>query len=191
GHARLRGVAHSAPDAVPGPLIKSASAWPIHTATRHSTTDSRTLPLASSQRPNRASSNVCKLKAEKVVNPPHSPTMTNARSSNETGHRCAVTVPKNPMTSDPVILIRIVPHGNCGPSRIATNPVSQYRATPPSALPIATQKYDHHPTRQPPFVSGSRSRRYNSRGSQIGVDVRLRPRAGMGPRPLPGVADRL
>src|ERR1044071_1656460 len=83
GHAGLRGLTYSVPDAGLGPLIRSASAWPIHTATRHSTTDSRTLPLASSQRPKRASSNGCKLKAENVVNPPHSPTMTTARSSQE------------------------------------------------------------------------------------------------------------
>ncbi len=62
----------------------------------------------------RSRSKVCRLKAEKVVNPPHSPTITNSRRSSETAYRspCSVSVLKYPITRHPSTLIKIVPYGN-------------------------------------------------------------------------------
>src|SRR5579871_3682540 len=52
-----------------------------------------------------------------------------------------VRVLKKPIAKDPVILTMSVPQGNVPPKFRSTRPVSANRATPPSALPIAIQKY--------------------------------------------------
>ena len=66
-------------------------------------TESTILPRACATRPSRASSNVCRLNDEKVVNPPQTPTMTKARISTGTEKRppLAVKVPKKPMMNEP------------------------------------------------------------------------------------------
>ena len=63
-------------------LMPCRTAWRASgratTAVRQSTTESIMLAPACSSRPSLASSKVCRLKAEKVVNPPHRPTITKA-----------------------------------------------------------------------------------------------------------------
>ena len=92
--------------------------------------------------PERIRSKVCKLNEEKVVNPPHRPTMANSRVFSETAKRplARVNDPKNPITRAPSTLISIVPHG-----KLLLQPKVQrvrlYRARPPRALPTTTQRY--------------------------------------------------
>ena len=63
--------------------------------------------------PERSRSSVCRLNDEKVVNPPHTPTMTNRRASSGMGKRPCdrVSVPNPPIRNEPKMLIRIVPQG--------------------------------------------------------------------------------
>ena len=68
-------------------------------------------------RPERKRSSVCRLKAENVVKPPQTPTMTKRRNCRDRIFPSAnVSVPKNPMSREPRILISKVPHGRCGGS---------------------------------------------------------------------------
>src|SRR5436190_20143924 len=53
----------------------------------------------------------------------------------------SVSVATKPMTNEPVIFTINVPAGKASPNRRATTPDSQYRATPPNALPRAIQRY--------------------------------------------------
>ena len=48
---------------------------------------------------------------------------------------------KNPMTTQPVTLTMSVPQGKLSPTRLATRPEAQYRATLPSAPPMAIHRY--------------------------------------------------
>jgi hypothetical protein len=102
----------------------------------------------------RIRSSVCRLNDEKVVKPPHIPTMTKARKLNEATARPPgpVKVAKNPITNDPMMLISIVPQGNCGPRSSATNAASPNRATPPSAEPSATNRQATIITEHPRLV---------------------------------------
>ena len=50
-----------------------------------------------------------------------------------------VSVAKNPMRKEPATLTMIVPQGKVSPKSRAATPEHQKRATPPMALPIATQ----------------------------------------------------
>ncbi len=90
---------------------------PSQHASRQSAIEAVAYQLAVCHWPARASSTVCKLKAEKVVKPPQSPTVTKTRISGGTSNRgtSTVSVPKQPMTKDPSTLISSVPQGNAIP----------------------------------------------------------------------------
>jgi hypothetical protein len=65
--------------------------------------------------PERIKSKFCRLKDEKVVNPPQIPTITNIRMFSGTANLPPVTVsvPKKPITKDPSTLMRTVLAGKC------------------------------------------------------------------------------
>src|SRR5262245_51944551 len=84
------------------------------------------------------------LKEEKVVYPPHTPSMKNCwRNQTGRSHRPSgpVKVAKKPITKDPETLTSSVPQGNVSPKCRATIPDNQKRATLPKAPPKPTQKY--------------------------------------------------
>ncbi len=76
------------------------------------------------------------------MNPPQIPTITKALASAGSAKRPspAVNVPKNPMTKEPTMLIRMVPQGKAGPVTRPTASASQARAMLPSAPPTATER---------------------------------------------------
>jgi len=104
--------------------MAEAAMWPIQTAMRHNATDPAMFPPAASHSSSRIRFKVCKLKDENVVNPPQRPAMTNWRVVAETKRRpsVAVKVAKKPMTKEPRMLTRSVPHGKVSPKAEATAP---------------------------------------------------------------------
>src|SRR5690606_39614641 len=80
---------------------------------RHSTTEKPILNNALPGWPARRRSIVCKLNDEKVVNPPHTPTMKAMRQISGTGKRpwSSVNAPKNEIANEPIILTTMVPQG--------------------------------------------------------------------------------
>ncbi len=113
---------------------------PAATDPRHSSTEIATLISARPIAPARMRSNVCKLNDEKVVNPPHTPTIKNSRAGSGAANRpCAsVSVPKKLIANEPAMLMPIVPQGSDRLSGSAHNAI-QYRAVLPSAPPRATK----------------------------------------------------
>ena len=67
------------------PLSRAPSRCPAATAARHTATDTATLTPARPAAPARSRSSVCRLNEENVVNPPHTPTITNSRSASGAG----------------------------------------------------------------------------------------------------------
>jgi hypothetical protein len=86
--------------------------------------------------------NVSRLNAENVVNPPSTPTITNARASPATSARPSVLVSPAamPIASEPATLTMSVPHGKVVPKARTARPEMPKRATLPSAPPSATQR---------------------------------------------------
>ena len=103
-------------------------------------TDSATWAIAAAARPCLASSTVCRLNDENVVNPPHSPIMKNARASAAQPARSPgpSSTASAPIANDPATLIATVPHGNPGPVSRRPQIAPAARATLPSAPPNAT-----------------------------------------------------
>ena len=94
---------------------------PGGTASKQRTTERATLAKAPSHSSPRASSSVCKLNEENVVNPPQKPTITKVRRPGLAGSGPSnmVSVPKKEMMKLPATLIRMVPQGNALPQMLA------------------------------------------------------------------------
>lgn len=71
--------------------------------------------------------------------PPKTPTIRNCRYAEPIRMRPSgpVSSARSPISSEPVTLTNIVPHGNVSPIERAMMPEHQYRNTPPMAAPPA------------------------------------------------------
>src|ERR1051325_9552396 len=85
----------------------------------------------------------------------------------------SVSVATKPIRNEPVRFTINVPAGKASPNRRATTPESQYRATPPKALPRAIQKYSvfkRHCSNK--FMSAAKGKTSGSEESQRRCDQR-------------------
>jgi hypothetical protein len=123
-------------------LIHNPARCPTTTPATHRATDRTTFPPACHQSPCRSRLNVCRLKAENVVYPPHTPDIKNRAKRGESVHRPLgpISAKTTPIRIEPVILTSSVPQGKVSPKRRPTKLPTHRRPIPPSALPAPTKQ---------------------------------------------------